>query len=54
MLSFVALVIGLLAGEYMINRALFALLGETNGDLYTRHNWLFLWFGRKVGVLIAL
>ncbi|WP_250631263.1 hypothetical protein [Rhodoflexus caldus] len=54
MQTFVATVTGFLAGEYLISRPLFALLGEANGNLYDRHNWFFLWFGRKAGMLIVL
>jgi hypothetical protein len=54
MQTLVAIVLSPLAGKYLISSTLFALLGETNSNLYARHNRLLLWFGGKVGILIAL
>jgi hypothetical protein len=54
MQTLVAIALSPLEGEYLISRTLFALLGKANSNLYARHNRLLLWFGGKVGILIAL
>jgi hypothetical protein len=42
MQTLVAIVLSPLAGKYLISSTLFALLGETNSNLYAHHNRLLL------------
>ncbi len=54
MLTFIAVIIGYFAGEFLIGGILFALFGKIGSDPNAPENAIYSWIGKIAGLLLAI
>lgn len=54
MITFIAMVVGYFAGEFLIGGMLFALFGKIGSDPNAPQNAIYSWIGKIAGVLLAV